>query len=155
MEVQNLTRLLAKLKAKVAEAESVGKTSVIVGFTAAYAAAVHENIEMSWKGLSRDPRIRRIEAGGDPAKSRPRPRKREPKGRFWDPQGRGQAKFLEEPARTMTAVFSQIVVQAMRAGKTFGQALLLVGLRIQREAMLRTPIDTGNLRASAFCRYEE
>lgn len=51
---------------------------VNVGYTAAYAMYVHENVEMKLKGQPRRP----------PAK-----------GNYWDPPGRGQAKFLEAPAR--------------------------------------------------------
>lgn len=65
-----------------------------------------------------------------------------------------QAKFLEAPARLFRNDLKGIVFQAMRAGKTMAQALLLAGLRLQREAQLITPVDTGNLRAGAFARLE-
>lgn len=55
-------------------------SSVRVGYTSAYAPFVHEKVDMKLKGQKR------------PAPS---------KGRYWDPQGRAQAKFLEEPARRM------------------------------------------------------
>lgn len=128
---------------------------MIVGFTAAYALAVHENEEMVLRGYSRDPRLRRIELGGDPALARPRPRKREPKGKFWDPQGRGQAKFLETPARTKQAELTKTVAVRMQGGDDFADALLVAGLELQREAMLLCPVDTGNLKASAFTRREK
>lgn len=54
--------------------------NVTVGYTAAYALFVHEAVEMKLKGKPRTTR-----------------------GRYWDPQGRGQAKFLEEPSRTKRA----------------------------------------------------
>ena len=111
-------------------------------------------MEMAWKGLSRDPRIRRIEQGGDPAKARPRPRKKEPKGRFWDPQGKGQAKFLEGPLRELAGELHRIMVAQLAAGRTPAQALLAAGLRLQREAMQRCPVDSGNLKSSAFTRLE-
>lgn len=57
-------------------------TVVNVGYTADYALFVHERVEMKWKGLPRLP---------NPPH----------KGHYWDPQGRGQAKFLEEPARRL------------------------------------------------------
>jgi hypothetical protein len=66
----------------------------------------------------------------------------------------GQAKFLEQPARQLRPVFADIIKRAVTAGKTMSQALLLAGLRLQREAMLLTPVDTGALRASAFTRLE-
>lgn len=63
-------------------------TVVTVGYTAAYAAYVHENVEMKGRGL---------------------PRRPPSKGRYWDPQGRGQAKFLEEPARTFAPTLKKII----------------------------------------------
>lgn len=131
-----------------------GNPEVAVGFTAAYALYVHEDMEMAWKGLSRDPRIRRIEQGGDPAKARPRPRRKEPKGRFWDPQDRAGPKFLEGPLRELRDELRRIIAEALAAGRTPAQALLAAGLRLQREAQRRVPVDTGNLKASAFTRLE-
>lgn len=52
------------------------QTQVITGYTARYALWVHEKVEMKLKGLPRRP-------------SPPH------KGRYWDPQGRAEAKFLE------------------------------------------------------------
>jgi hypothetical protein len=52
-------------------------TRSTVGYSASYALYVHEAVGMVLKG-------------------QPRPGGR---GRYWDPQGRAQAKFLEEPAR--------------------------------------------------------
>ena len=112
----------------------VGNPSVIVGYTANYALHVHENIEMKWKGL---------------------PRVAPSKGNYWDgSRGPGQAKFLEQPARELTTEFDRIVFEAMRGGATLLQALYLAGLRLQRESMLLVPVDTGNLKASAFTRKE-
>lgn len=54
-------------------------TKVYVGYTASYAIFVHEAVGMVLQGQAR--------VGG--------------KGRYWDPQGRAQAKFLEEPARRL------------------------------------------------------
>lgn len=53
-------------------------TVVLVGYTAFYAMYVHEMVEMKGKG---------------------KPRRAPSKGNYWDPAGRGQAKFLEAPAR--------------------------------------------------------
>lgn len=154
MAIENVEKLVIKLRELAAKSQKEGNPVVAVGFTAAYALHVHENMEMLWKGLSRDPRIRRIEMGGDPEKARPRPRKKEPKGRYWDPQDRATSKFLEGPARELREVFGQIIMKALMQGKTLTQGLLLAGLRLQREAQLRVPVDTGNLKASAFTRLE-
>jgi hypothetical protein len=67
----------------------------------------------------------------------------------------GQAKFLEEPARLLRTVLGKIVGDAVRRGATILQALLLAGLRLQRESQLLCPVDTGALRASAFTREEK
>lgn len=66
----------------------------------------------------------------------------------------GQAKFLEQPARTLQPELVSIIDQALMAGQTMGDALLLAGLRLQAESQLLCPVDTGNLRASAFTRLE-
>jgi len=55
------------------------KTEVQVGYTAFYALFVHEAVGMKLKGVPR--------ASG--------------RGSHWDPQGKAQAKFLEEPIRRM------------------------------------------------------
>lgn len=82
------------------------------------------------------------------------PRHKPGKGRYWDPQGRAQAKFLEAPARMFANAIGTIVATAYKAGKTLAQSLLLGGLRLQRESQKLVPVDTGNLRASAVTRLE-
>lgn len=73
-------------------AEGAGyDTTVHVGYTAAYALHVHENVEMKLKGQPRNTQ-----------------------GRYWDPQGRGQAKFLEEPARRMEGELRRIIKEESR-----------------------------------------
>jgi hypothetical protein len=130
-------------------------TVVIVGFTAAYALYVHERVEMKWKGLPRGQGFRRnkdgsvavpnkILAGGESTTHK--------QGFYWDPQGRGQAKFLEEPARTMSKELGRIVAEITKSTGSLEQGMLAAGLRLQREAMLRVPVDLGNLKASAFTR---
>lgn len=66
-----------------------------------------------------------------------------------------QAKFLEEPARTLQPVMIQIVVRAMKRGVGLLAALLLAGLRLQRASQKIVPVDTGNLKNSAFTRIEK
>lgn len=67
----------------------------------------------------------------------------------------GQAKFLEQPARELAGELAEIVKGAIRQGKTLSQALLIAGLRLQRESQLLVPVDTGALKGSAFTRLEE
>lgn len=63
-------------------------TRVNVGYTALYALWVHESIGMVLKGLPR----------------------RSGKGKYWDPQGRAQAKFLEEPSRRPALIKEMIQI---------------------------------------------
>lgn len=125
------------------------KVSVIVGYTAAYAVHVHENIEMKWKGLPRTGM-----RFGKENKKTGISVKEAARGNYWDPAGKGQAKFLEQPARELKKEFSRIIVTACSRGAKLEQALLMAGLRLQRESQMLVPVDTGNLKASAFTRKE-
>lgn len=92
-------------------AKGVGfATTVTVGYTAGYALFVHELVEMKLKGKPRGKKKRKNR--GKIIVS---------KGLYWDPQGRAQAKFLEEPSRTklpemllMIKKFAKIKVTARR-----------------------------------------
>jgi hypothetical protein len=66
----------------------------------------------------------------------------------------GQAKFLEEPARTKAGEIAKVAEKAYRAGRPMADALYLAGLYLQREAMKRVPVDTGALKNSAFTTRE-
>ncbi len=123
---------------------------VIVGFNASYALAVHELVGMKLKGIPRDPRKR----PGIKHQANPRPRKVNPKGKFWDPQGRGQAKFLESAFRDLRRQTAATIADAVKGGASLIQALLIAGLGIQREAQKRVPVDLGNLKGSAFTERE-
>ena len=67
-------------------------TVVSVGYTASYAIYVHEAVGMVLKG-------------------QPRPGGR---GRYWDPQGKAQAKFLEEPSRRLAPELMRIIQEAAK-----------------------------------------
>ena len=67
-------------------------TQVNVGYTASYALYVHEAVGMVLKG-------------------QPRPKGR---GFYWDPQGRAQAKFLEEPARRIAKELKAIIAKEVK-----------------------------------------
>lgn len=138
--------LLGKLAKKYSDDP---KTSVIVGYTAAYAVHVHENIEMKGKGLPRTGMrwSKENKKTGISVQQAAR-------GFYWDPQGKAQAKFLEQPARELKKEFSRIITTACKNGAKLGQALMMAGLRLQRESQQLVPVDTGNLRASAFTRKE-
>src|ERR1044072_1838716 len=66
-------------------------TIVTVGYTAAYAAYVHELVGMKLKGVPRPSGI----------------------GKYWDPAG-AQAKFLEEPARRLGPSLQADILAEMR-----------------------------------------
>ena len=150
MRIEKLAELLIKLRKREEEIKRDANVSVIVGYTAAYALYLHERIEMKWRGLPRDRSVRLEDKKGGPviygytAGGG--------KGLFWGP--RGQAKFLEQPARMLKSVLAKIVQETVKRGGTLRQGLLLAGLRLQRESMMLVPIDTGNLRASAFTMEE-
>lgn len=66
----------------------------------------------------------------------------------------GQAKFLEEPYRQMLPELKDMIARGMRKGLDALQALIMAGLRLQREAQLLCPVDTGALKNSAFTRQD-
>jgi hypothetical protein len=116
-EIQNLARLVAKLRAAAAKAISDSNVSVAVGYTQNYSIYVHENLQAK-----------------HPV---------------------GQAKFLEQPARTMQRELGEVVAQAAIRGQTLATGLLLAGLRLQRESQKLVPVDTGALKNSAFTELEQ
>ena len=74
----------------------------------------------------------------------------------------GQAKFLEEPARKLIPELALEIRKIMseekdptKLGLTIQRALLVAGLRLQRESQELVPVDTGNLKASAFTKLDE
>jgi len=133
-KIEGADKLLAQLKALERKSRKDNNLGVIVGYTANYALSVHENLEMKLKG---------------------QPRKKPHKGRYWDPQGRGQSKYLEQPYRENRSRIYNQVVQIMRASGSLQKALLVAGLFLQRISQRLVPVDTGNLKASAFTRIEK
>lgn len=149
-KVQNIEALKAKIK-KIADGYK--DCSVTVGYTAAYALQVHENIEMKGKGLPRGGHLGRHngivyydeETKGDTSG----------KGFYWDPQGKAQAKFLEAPARYLTPELGKIVATVGKRTKSLVKALIAAALRLGRESMTLVPVDTGNLKSSIGYRVNE
>lgn len=132
--IEGLKKVVSVLQKKALASKKDDNVSCVVGYTAAYALYVHEKIEMKWKGLPRQGK--------------------QGKGFYWDPQGRGQAKFLEGPARKFAKELGMIVATVIGKGRTLAQGLLAAGLRLLRESQLRVPVDTGNLKASGYVRME-
>jgi len=109
--------------------------SVAVGYTAAYAMAVHEM-------TPKTPQWGRPRTGPSG------------KGSYWDPASRGGPKFLETPARELAGELGDIVEKGLANGLSMLEALFIAGLRLQAASQKLVPVDTGNLKASAFTRKE-
>lgn len=129
-QLQNLDKLIQQLQNRFVVSQQNDEVIVVVGYSAASAIYIHENIEMKRRGL-------------------PRPQGR---GVYWGPAG--QAKFLEQPAREMRGELGKMIAADRKRGLTLKQALLRAGLRLQAASQRLVPVDTGNLRASAFVRVE-
>ncbi len=118
--VDAVKRALKQILAKHLELPNATKgESVVMGYTAAYALHVHEDLKMRHK----------------PGK---------------------QAKYLEQPARELNnnGELSRIITKSAQQGATLQQSCYLAALRVQRESQKIVPIDTGNLRGSAFTSKE-
>lgn len=65
-----------------------------------------------------------------------------------------KAKFLEEPLRLLKDELIKGIEKDLAAGLDMEKALYRAGLKLQRASQEIVPVDTGNLRASAFTRVE-
>ncbi len=142
--IENVKAVQRKLRDLIVKSMKKDIGGVIVGYTAAYALYVHENKEMKLKGKRRE--IWFTSKQGHKI----RIKGKFGKGRYWDPQGKGQSKFLEQPAREKQDVLAALVVKAAKAGIGLQKALVIAGLRLKRESQELVPVDTGNLKGSAF-----
>lgn len=134
MKITGIKSLQKKLKRLENEArEEARHASVSTGYTASYALYVHE-MPMKHKGEKR--------------------RKKKNQGRFWDPQGRAQNKFLETPARQNREELGAVVVTVVKTGKKVRWGLLAAARLLQRMSQLLVPVDTGNLKNSAFTEFD-
>ena len=66
-----------------------------------------------------------------------------------------QAKFLEQPGRELAFRMGKKIADLMKAGVPMKKAMLEAGMMLQEASQKIVPIDTGNLRASAFTRVEK
>lgn len=110
--IENVKAVQRKLRDLIAKSMKKDIGGVIVGYTAAYAIYVHENMNAKHTV--------------------------------------GQAKFLEKPAREKRDVLAALVATAAKAGVGLQKALVIAGLRLKRESQELVPVDTGNLKGSAF-----
>lgn len=142
-KLQGAEQLIAKLKKNLAIARQDPNPEVTVGYTAAYALYVHEY----------DPN-RKSSRAKAPNKSESKAKAKGEKGqkKKHKPWDTGQPKFLEQPARELRPELMEIVKVSVANGATLRQALIMAGLRLQRESQKLCPVDTGNLKNSAFTR---
>lgn len=136
-KIKGLDSLVAKLRAKAAKEKKDGDVAVVVGYTQNYAVYVHEDLTKAHGAAFNVKHAAEIASGEEHTRGADQ-----------------QAKFLERPARENRQEYAAIVEDALKKGKTLAQALLLAGLKLQRDSQQLVPIDTGLLRASAFTRLE-
>lgn len=136
-KIEGLVKHLAQLQKRAAAAKKDNEASVAVGFSAAYALFVHENLEAAHGAVYNEKYAEDIAAGRKHSRGEAQ-----------------QAKFLEQPLRENRSKYAKIIATALKQGKTMAQALLLGGLALQRDSQRITPVDKGFLRASAFTRLE-
>src|SRR5690348_3482149 len=55
----------------------------------------------------------------------------------------GQAKFLEQPARTQKPQMQRIITDGIKRGLSLEEALLLAGEYLLQESQKLVPVDTG------------
>lgn len=132
--VAKVDSLIKKLNQQKIEAKKSTAKTYTVGFSADYAAAVHEAVGMVLQGQPRPSGI----------------------GLYWDPQGRAQAKFLETAVRRMryTGEVGKAVARTAKNTKSVLRGLRSGAIVIRNEAQRMVPVETGYLKASAFIRVE-
>ena len=144
-ELRNFKRLMRSLEKYERESLRKDTGNVIVGFQANYALYVHEFGPSSKRRIRSDAERRAMFAAM---------REREKRGhKSWRV---GQPKFLEQPARELSnnGELARLVFGAVKQGVGLVKALIVAGQRLQREAQELVPVDTSNLKGSAFTAKE-
>lgn len=135
-KVERVGKVLAALKGLAPKTGPGKKASVVVGYATKYALYVHENREIWPPGM-------RLEGQDRPSGI----------ATYWSPNGRPG--YLLEPFHQIAPDLATIVRTAIIRGSTLPQALLLAGLRLQRESMKLVPVEYGFLKNSAFTQLEK
>lgn len=132
-KVEGIEKVRQALQTRIKSAQDA-KVSVSVGYSAEarYAIFVHENTQMVLAGKPRPSGL----------------------GEYWGPAGAGP-KFLERPARELAGELAKIIRSQYAKTRNMGQALLMAGLRLQRESQQLVPVEYGNLKRSAFTRLNK
>lgn len=139
-DVKNAKRVQATLLKIAAKSKAANRAEVQVGYTANYAIWVHENLKMKWKGRKRTGK---------------RPDGTQRKGKYWDPQGKGQSQFLLTPFRLLSRTeIPKIIRTVFKKTGNLTLGLVLAGQRLQRESQKLVPVDSGNLKGSAFTKLK-
>lgn len=136
LQISGIDKVVSKLQ-KLKNQQRKKSPSVITGYTAAYALFVHE--------------MRVVNRGKKRKGKHPSGQKR--RGNYWDPSGSNN-KFLERAVRENKGKLKQIITTKLGRGATLEQALYIAALLIQRVSQQIVPVDTGNLKASAFTAIE-
>lgn len=66
----------------------------------------------------------------------------------------GQAKYLEQAVRQQIDAIFSIVKRDLEKGNTMAQALLRAGIYLENESKKLVPVDTGELKRSAYTTLE-
>ncbi len=66
-----------------------------------------------------------------------------------------KAKYLEEPAEELAQELGTIVAKVADKTGSLEKGLIIGGLRLQAASQRIVPVDTGNLKGSAFTRVEK
>lgn len=141
-KVEGLSKLLEGLAKRASRAKAAVNVEVTVGYSAPYALFVHEDVEMVLLGKPRPSGI----------------------GGYWDAfSGRGNAKFLEGPARRLRRELCETVKAVIKRGSkglhTYPEELIGDGLKAAGELLLsesrkEVPYEYGDLYNSGFVKVD-
>jgi hypothetical protein len=126
LKVHGVPQLKTQLTLHANRARRQTRRRVIVGYSAPYAAYVHENVEMKWRGRPRRSGI----------------------GVYWGP--RGQAKFLAEPARRLRRAIGRRILQVTRSTRSVARGLYSGGVLLRDASVRLVPVEHGVLRDSVY-----
>lgn len=145
-----MKKLLKAFEKLERESKRKNNGNVIVGYAASYAVRVHEDAKAEARRrlmVKKKRFTRRWTVKGKKRRKMVLVKKTER-------QRNQQWKFLEQPARELSREMALITVRSVKGGASLIKGLLLAGLHLQRASQKIVPVDTGNLRGSAFTEKE-
>jgi hypothetical protein len=131
--IRGLGKLYDRYAAMKKYAQLVRRKDVVVGFAAPYAIYIHENREIWPPGMR---------LAGEP--------RSDGNGRYWDPQGVAQPKFLEEPAREHRKELAGLIKIVVRQTGNPIEGMLQAGKVLLTISQGLVPVDTGELKNSGY-----